>query len=99
MLLLQRIANNIVRLGEEFTVGANTYKGVFKVLDPSTMRTYLNDVEAMGVTVPGLILYTTPDTPVNQADTVTRDGVNYYAYRSVIQKVMGVPVARMVILG
>jgi len=99
MFVLQRIANRVSKLGEEFTVGSNTYKGVFKPLDSGTLRTYLNDVEIMGIVNPGLLLITTPSAVININDTITRDSRTYTVLRSVVHRIAGVSVVRVVILG
>lgn len=99
MPVMERMVNKIAKLGEEFTVGSNTYRGVFKLLDSGTMRTYLNDTEIMGIVNPGLLLMTAPDSVIDIDDTVTRDSRAYTVKRSVVHRVMGVPVVRMVVLG
>jgi len=99
MFVLQRIANRLSKLGEAFTVGSNTYKGVFKPLDSGTLRTYLNDVEIMGIVNPGLLLITTPSAVININDTITRDSRTYTVLRSMVHRIAGVAVFRLVILG
>lgn len=98
MMLLTRAAAAVHRLGEEFTVGGSTFRGVFRVLDSGTLRTYLNDTEIMGVTNPGLLLITAPSSAVSVNDTITRDGRTYTALRSVLHRLAGVPVVRVVVL-
>jgi hypothetical protein len=99
MFVLQRIANRVSKLGEDFTVGSNTYRGVFKPLDSGTLRTYLNDVEIMGIVNPGLLLITTPGAVINVNDTITRDSRTYTVLRSMVHRIAGVAVVRFVILG
>jgi len=99
MFILQRIANRVSKLGESFTVGSNTYKGVFKVLDSGTLHSYLNDVEIMGIVNPGLLLITTPSAVINVNDTITRDSRTYTVLRSVVHRIAGVSVVRLVVLG
>ena len=99
MFVLQRIAQRVSKLGETFTVGANTYKGVFKPLDSGTLHTYLNDVEIMGIVNLGLLLITTPSAVININDTITRDSRTYTVLRSVVHRIAGVAVVRLVVLG
>ncbi|MCX8053183.1 MAG: hypothetical protein N3B12_05195 [Armatimonadetes bacterium] len=61
MILVDRIKKKFVKHGEQFTVGSNTYRGVFQALNPGAMNTYLDDVEQMGVVRPGLMLVTQGD--------------------------------------
>jgi len=73
----QRVDAKLEKIGEQFTVGANTYHGVFKILDTGTMRSYLDDVETMGVTRPGLLLVTEAGASIAVNDTIARDGRTY----------------------
>jgi len=77
VLLLDRINNNLSRHGEQFSVGTNTYRGVFAVLNTGTMHAYLDDVELMGVARPALMLVTQADASIGVNDHITRDGRTY----------------------
>lgn len=94
----ERIAKKLEKHGEEFTVNSNTYRGVFRILDSGTMRTYLDDVEIMAVTRPGLLLVTVPDAVINSNDTVTRDGREYVVFKTSLHRIGGVPVVKLAIL-
>jgi len=96
--LLTRMLVALRRAGEEFTVGTNTYRGVFRVLDSGTMRSYLDDVEIMGVTRPALLLVTRPDAAVNVSDTITRDGRTYTVLKVGTHRVGGLAVVKQAIL-
>lgn len=98
MLFAERIAEKIEKFGEEFTVGSNTYRGVFKILDSGTMRNYLDDVEMMGVTHPGLLLVTDADAGVEPDDTITRDGRIYTVLKVSNNRIGGAIVVKIAIL-
>ncbi len=93
-----RIAKKLDKFGEEFTCDGNTYNGVFRVLDTGTMRIYLDDVEVMGVTKPGLLLVTDPDADIEIDDTITRDGRVYTVLKLSLHRISGTPVVMIVIL-
>jgi len=95
---LDRIIAALRRAGEEFTVGTNTYRGIFRVLDVGTMRTYLDDVEVMGVVRPGLLLITRPDALINLNDTITRDNRTYTVLKVSTHRIGGLAVAKQAIL-
>ncbi|MCE5199059.1 hypothetical protein LLG39_08790, partial [bacterium] len=70
---LDRIKKRLTKVGEQFTVtNGGTYRGVFRMLDSSTMRTYLDDAEVMNVTHPGLLLITQGDATIEPNNTITR---------------------------
>lgn len=96
--LPDRTLRGLLRTGEEFTVGANTYCGVFRILDTGTMRNYLDDVELMGVTRPGLLLVTRADAQISVNDTITRDGRTYTVLKTSLHRVGGVAVVKQVVL-
>ncbi len=96
--LLTRVLVGLRRAGEEFTVGSNTCRGVFRTLDSGTMRTYLDDVEVMGVTRPGLLLVTRADAAIGVNDTITRDGRTYTVLKVSTHRVGGVAVVKQAIL-
>ena len=98
MLFLKRIAAKLTKLGEEFTVGANTYHGVFQVLNTGTMHNYLDDVETMGVTRPGLMLVTAGDALINLNDQITRDGRTYTVLKTSNHRIGDVTVVKIAIL-
>ena len=93
-----RIAKKLDKFGEQFTCDGNTYNGVFRILDTGTMRTYLDDVEVMGVTKPGLLLVTDPDADIEIDDTITRDGRVYTVLKLSLHRISGTPVVMIVIL-
>lgn len=95
---IQRIKKKLGVAGEEFTIGANTYTGVFRILDSGTLRNYLDDVEIMGVTKPGLLLVTDADTPISVSDTITRDGRNYTVLKISAHRIGGVAVVKLAVL-
>jgi len=94
----ERIATKLARFGEEFTLGGTTYRGIFKALDSGTMRTYLDDVEIMGVVHPALLLVTGPDVPIDTEDTVDRDGRTYYVLKTSLQRIGDTAVAKIAVL-
>ena len=94
----ERIAKKLSRHGEQFTVGSNTYRGVFKVMDTGTMRTYFDDVEVMGITRPGLLLVTQADADIDPTDTITRDGRTYTVLKTALHRIGGATVAKLVLL-
>jgi len=98
MPFLQRIKKKLGIAGEDFTVGANTYRGVFKVLDTGTMRNYLDDTEVMGVTRPGLLLTTDADASISVTDTITRDGRTYEVLKVSTHRIANVAVVKIAIL-
>jgi hypothetical protein len=95
---LQRILTKFRKLGEQFTVGSHTYRGIFKILDSGTMRTYLDDVEVMGVVKPGLLLVTQADADIDVDDTITRDSRTYTVLKTSLNRIAGVAVSKVVIL-
>ncbi len=94
----ERIAAKIERLGEQFALNSATYKGIFKMLDSGTIRTYLDDVEMMGVVHPALLLVTGPDVVMNLYDTITRDGREYFILKTALHRIGDVPIAQSAIL-
>ena len=98
MSFLSRVIKKLGSYGEQFTVGANTYRGVFKPLDSGTLHTYLDDVEAMGVVKPGLVLVTRGDAVINVNDTITRDSRTYTVLKTSLNRIGGVAVVKIVIL-
>ncbi len=77
MLLFDRVKKKFARHGEQFVIGQTTYRGVFSVLGTGMMHAYLDDVELMGVTRPGLMLVTQGDASIAVNDQITRDGRTY----------------------
>lgn len=98
MRLLDRLRSKFATCGEEFTVGTNTYRGVFAVLSSSMMRAYLDDVELMGVARPALILVTGHDTPISVNDQITRDGRTYTVLKTSNHRIGETTVVRIAIL-
>jgi len=95
---LDRVIAGLSRAGEDFTVGSNTYRGVFRVLDTGTMRNYLDDVEVMAVTRPGLLLITQGDAEIDVSDTITRDGRTYTVLKTSQHRVGRVTVVKQAVL-
>ncbi len=77
MRIVDRINRKLATHGEQFTVGTNTYRGVFSILGTGMMHAYLDDVELMGVSRPGLLLVTRGDASIAVNDQITRDGRTY----------------------
>ena len=96
---LERISGGMKRYGEAFVLSGTTYYGVFKLLDSGTMRTYLDDVESMGVVRPGLTLVTDYNTPLADDDSITRDGRTYTVLAVSIHRIGSVPVAKVAVMG
>ncbi len=79
-----RVKANIERLGETLsftklagTAGSFSVECIVQPLDSGTMRTFLDDVETMGVTHPALKGTVAGDSTVAVNDTFTREGVTY----------------------
>jgi hypothetical protein len=98
MSFLTRIKKKLGVAGEEFTVGGNTYRGTFKIIDSGTLRNYLDDVELMGVTKPGLLLITDADASISPTNTITRDGRTYEVLKTSTHRIGGVAVVKVAIL-
>jgi len=94
----ERIARKLADFGEEFTVNDADYRGVFKALDSGTLRTYLDDVEMMGVTHPALLIVTGPDVPIDIGDTITRDSRVYTVLKTALHRIGDTSVMKMAIL-
>lgn len=94
----ERMAKKLELFGEEFTVPGGTYRGVFRVLDSGTMRSYLDDVESMGVEKPGLLLITEGDAIVSAGDTLTRDGRTYTVLKTSNHRIAEVSVVKLAVL-
>ena len=94
----ERIAKKLEKHGEAFTINSHTYRGIFRILDSGTMRTYLDDVEVMAATRPGLLLVTVPDAEINQYDNINRDGRDYVVFKTSLHRIGDVSVVKLVIL-
>lgn len=97
-MIKRRIDTALKRIGEAFTIRGSTCLGVFKLLDSGTMRNYLDDVEVMGVTKPGLLLVTGSSTSIVDNDTITRDGRTYTVLKTSQHRIGGVVVMRIAVL-
>ena len=97
-MFVERIAKKLDKFGEQFTCDGNTYDGVFRILDTGTMHIYLDDIEAMGIIRPGLLLVTEPDADIQITDTITRAGRNYEVLKKSLHRISGTAVAMIVIL-
>ena len=93
-----RLLRKLEDAGEEFTVNGHSHFGAFRLLDSGTLRTYLDDVEVMGVVKPALLLVTTPDCAMNINDVITRDGRDYKVLKFYTSRIAGAAVARVAIL-
>ncbi len=98
MPFLERIKKKLGIVGEQFSIGSNTYRGVFRVLDSGTMRAYLDDVEAMGVTRPGLLLVTHADAVISVGNTITRDGRTYEVLKVSVHRIANTAAAKIAVL-
>ncbi len=74
---IKRVLALFEKKGELFTLGGNSYYGVFKSLDSGTMRTYLDDIEVMAVVKPALLLVTHANVPIAINDQIVRDERTY----------------------
>lgn len=99
MLFAHRIAKKLAKFGEQFTVNGTTCRGVFKILDSGTMRTYLDDVEVMGVVRPGLLLVTEADAPISVSDSISRDGRTFTVLKTSQHRIGDTSVVKLAILG
>lgn len=95
---LQRVKKKLGVGGEQFTVGGNTYRGVFKILDSGTMRNYLDDTEVLGMTRPGLLLITDADAVITAGATITRDSRTYEVLKTSTHRIGSVAIAKLAIL-
>ena len=98
MPFLQRFKKKLAKHGEQFTVGGNTYRGVFQMLSSGTMSTYLDDVERMGVIRPGLLLVTQGDASIAVDDTITRDGRTYSVWKTSNHRIGDATVVKIAVL-
>ena len=94
----ERVVRKLKRHGELFTVGGNTYHGVFKILDTGTMRNYLDDVEAMGVVKPGLLLVTEPTADLSVGNEITRDELVYRVLKTSLHRIGEIVVVKIAVL-
>ena len=94
----ERARAKLERYGEEFELDSFTYRGVFRVLDSGTIRAYLDDVEAMAVVHPALLLITAGDTPIVVNDTITRDGRIYTVLKVSNHRIGDTAVVKLAIL-
>lgn len=95
---LQRIKKKLGIAGEQFTVNSNTYRGVFKILDSGTMRNYLDDTEALGLTKPGLLLITDADASISVGNTIVRDGRTYEVLKTSTHRIGSAAVVKIAVL-
>ncbi|MCE5322064.1 hypothetical protein LLG46_01975 [bacterium] len=98
MSFLDRVKKKLAKYGESFTVTGGTYQGIFRMLSSSTMNTYLDDIEVLGVGHPGLLLITQGDADINVDDTLTRDGRSYTVARISQHRIGDVCVVKLAIL-
>ncbi|MFQ3549973.1 MAG: hypothetical protein SNJ70_09520 [Armatimonadota bacterium] len=93
MPISDRVDTAVDRVGESFNLNGITYKGVFKLLDSGTMRTYLDDIEVLGLAKPAWFLTTKANVPLSIGDTITRGSVNYQVLKCIKVYVSGIAVA------
>ena len=98
VMFVERLAAKLSRAGEEFSVGGVTCRGVFRILDTGTMRNYLDDVEVMGITRPGLLLVTAADAPVDANDTISRDGRTYTVIKTSLHRIGNAAIVKVAVL-
>jgi len=98
VLLFDRIKKKFAKHGEQFTVGSNTYRGVFSVLNSGMMSSYLDDVERMDVTRPGLLLVTQGDASIAVNDQITRDGRVYTVRKTSNHRIGDTTVVKIAVL-
>lgn len=70
---------------------------IVAALDIGTMRTYLDDVEVMGVVRPGLKLVLAGDSTVIAADVFTREGRSFEVLKIMNQTISNVVVAKVAV--
>ena len=76
----RRLWRLIDKYGETFTVDGETspsYKGIFHILDSTTIKMLLDDLESLSVLKPGLKLYTKAPVVLPRGAVVTRGGRDY----------------------
>ena len=95
---VSRLNRKLEQIGEQFTVGENTYRGVFRILDSGTMRSYLDDVEVMGVVKPGQLLVTEADAAIDVDDTITRDSRTYTVLKTSLHRIGDTTVVKLAVL-
>jgi uncharacterized protein (DUF1330 family) len=98
MSYLDRVKKKLAKHGEQFTVTGGTYHGIFRILDASTINSYLEDAEKMCLAHPGLLLITQGDATITLTDTITRDGRTYSVMRVSQHRISGTTVVKVVIL-
>jgi hypothetical protein len=94
----ERAKAKLERYGEEFEIDSFPFRGVFRVLDSGTLRAYLDDVEAMAVVHPALLLITAGDTPIIVNDTITRDGRTYTVLKVSNHRIGDTTVVKLAVL-
>lgn len=98
MPIADRVSKAIDRIGENFTLDGSTYKGVFRLLDMGTMRTYLDDVEVLGVAKPAFYLTTKSDVPIQSGSTITRGTQSYQVLKHIKLTIGAETVAKCAVL-
>ncbi len=94
----KRILSKLNKYGEQFAIGSKTCRGFFRPLDAGTMRTYLDEVEVMGVVRPGLCLVTGGDASISLNDTISRDNRTYTVVKLYLHRIKGSVVLKTAIL-
>ena len=81
----KRLWRLIDKYGESFTLDGETdpsYRGIFHILDSTTVKMLLDDLESLSVLKPGLKLYTKAAVVLTRGQIVTRRGIDYKVKKS-----------------
>jgi len=84
-----------MRNGEQFSLKGDIHKGIFRLLDSSTMCVYLDDDPDER---PGLLLMTDPHVPICVGDQLARGDRTYSVLRAMTHNIAGIPMVKIAIL-
>lgn len=99
MSIKSRIERKMIKHGEGFLVNGTTAEvGFFRLMSGGELGTYLDDIEAMSVVHPALLLTTTGDAEIEANDTIERDGKTYTVYKVVTHRHEGISVTKTAVL-
>jgi hypothetical protein len=99
MSLVERFTANIARVGE--TLAFTTYGGVVvaanvagicRMADSGTLRTYLDDIELLAVTHPGVLITVADTSTVAVNDVFVREGRSFVVFKVWKHRIGGVVV-------
>ena len=96
--LQSRFLTLVDRLGENFTIGGVTHRGIFGILPPSVAGRYVVQAVLDASDRPFRSVYTAYDDTSDEADIVTWNSVIYTIRRVVEMRVGGVVVSRLLVL-